>query len=80
MKESDDGEFVRYEDVEQGDKKNAQMFKNLWIDWVNTNQEVIQARDLIDRLELRLSVLYCIIMAIMGMVVGKLIGWSLGVL
>jgi hypothetical protein len=78
MDESEQGEFVRYEDVEQGDKKNAQMFKTLWIDWINTNQEVIQARDLIDRLELRLGVLYCIVVALIGALVSKLDMWSLG--
>lgn len=78
MDESEQGEFVRYEDVEQGDKKNAQMFKTLWIDWINTNQEVIQARDLIERLELRLGVLYCIVVALIGALVSKLDMWSLG--
>jgi hypothetical protein len=78
MDESEQGEFVRYEAVEQEDKKNAQMFKTLWIDWINTNQEVIQARDLIDRLELRLGVLYCIVVALIGALVSKLDMWSLG--
>ena len=78
LDESDEGEFVRYEDVEQEDIENARMFKTLWIDWVNTSQEVIQARDLIERLELRLGVLYCIVVVLIGALVSKLDMWSFG--
>jgi uncharacterized membrane protein len=78
MTESEQGEFVRYEDVEQENKINARLYNNLWNDWINTSQEVIQARDLIEHLLSRVVVMFCIIMAMMGMVVGNLIVWSLG--
>jgi hypothetical protein len=80
MKESDDGEFVRYEGVKQLlDDYIAQ--EQLMYEYYKEEQaRKWEERRKVKHLEVRVRVLYCIIMAMMGMVVGKLIGWSLGVL
>jgi hypothetical protein len=78
MKESEQGEFVRYEDVEQENKINARLYNNLWNDYVNGIYENKQTHALVEHLRDRVIALYCIIMVMMGMVVGKLIGWSFG--
>jgi hypothetical protein len=80
MKESEQGEFVRYEDVEQENKINARLYNNLWNDYMNGIYKNKQTHALVEHLRDRVNALYCIIMVMMGMVVGKLIGWSLGVL
>lgn len=78
MKESEQGQFVRYEDVEYEIKTNARLFNTLWNDLINAKHENKQAHDLVEHLRDRVNVMYCIIMVMMGMVVGKLIGWSFG--
>jgi hypothetical protein len=78
MKEAEQGEFVRYEDVEQENETNKRMFRSLWNDWIIIQQEYNQACELVEHLEARVRVMFCIIMAMMGLAVGKLIGWSFG--
>jgi hypothetical protein len=78
MKESEDGEFVRYEDVEQENKINARLYNNLWNDYVNGIYENKQTHALVEHLQDRVAAMFFIIMVMMGMVVGKLIGWSFG--
>jgi hypothetical protein len=78
MKESEDGEFVRYEDVEYETKTNAQLFKIVWTDLINVKHEHRQAHALVEHLLSRVVVMFYIIMAMMGLAVGKLIEWSFG--
>jgi hypothetical protein len=78
MKESEDGEFVRYEDVEQENKVNARLYNNLWNDYVNGIYENKQTHALVEHLRDRVAAMFFIIMVMMGLVVGNLIGWSFG--
>jgi uncharacterized membrane protein YjdF len=80
MKESEQGEFVRYEDVEQENKINARLYNNLWNDYVNGIYENKQTHALVEHLRGRVTAMFFIIMVMMGFAVGKLIEWSLGVL
>jgi type IV secretory pathway component VirB8 len=77
MKESEDGEFVRYEDVEQliDDYKAQEL---LMYEYYKEEQaKKWEERRLVKHLRARVHALYCITMIMMGVVVGKLIGWSL---
>jgi hypothetical protein len=78
MKESEQGEFVRYEDVEQENKINARLYNNLWNDYVNGIYENKQTHALVEHLRDRVAAMFFIIMVMMGLVVGNLIGWSFG--
>jgi hypothetical protein len=80
MKESDDGEFVRYEGVKQllDDYKEGEQY--MYERYKEEQARKWEERRKVKHLEARVNALYCIIMVMMGMVVGKLIGWSLGVL
>jgi len=80
MKESEQGEFVRYEDVEYETKTNAQLFKNVWTDLINIRHENKQAQALVDHLQERVWVLFLISAVSIGCAVVRLILWSLGVL
>ena len=80
MKESDNGEFVRYEDVEQENKINARLYNNLWNDYVNGIYENKQTHALVEHLRDRVNAMLSIIIIMTGLAVGKLIGWSLGIL
>ncbi len=79
MKESDQGEFVRYEDVEQENKINARLYSNLWNDYVNGIHETRQAHVLVDHLQERVCILFLISAVSIGCTVVRLILWSLGV-
>ncbi len=76
MKASEDGEFVRYEDVE----KNIHISTKLWNDLVNAKRENKQAQSLVENLEERVLVLFVISAVSIGCTVVRLILWSLGVL
>lgn len=78
MKESKDGGFVRYEDVEQENKINARLYNNLWDDYVNGIYDNKQTHALVEHLQDRVNAMFYIIMVMMGLAVGKLIGWSFG--
>jgi hypothetical protein len=78
MKESEQGEFVRYEDVEQENETNKRVFRSLWNDWIIAQQEYIQACELIEHLQDRVNAMFCIIIIMTGLAVGKLIEWSFG--
>jgi hypothetical protein len=78
MKESEQGEFVRYEDVEHENETNKRMFRSLWNDWIIAQQEYIQACELIEHLRDRVAAMFFIIMAMMGCTVARLILWSFG--
>ncbi len=80
MKESEQGEFVRYEDVEQENKINARLYNNLWNDYVNAKRENKQAQALVENLEERVLVLFVISAVSIGCTVVRLILWSLGAL
>lgn len=80
MKESKQGEFVRYEDVAQDNKINARLYNNLWNDYVNAKRENKQAQSLVENLEERVLVLFVISAVSIGCTVVRLILWSLGVL
>jgi len=80
MKESSEGEFVRYEDVEQESKINARLYNNLWNDFVNAKRENKQAQALVEKLEERVLVLFVISAVSIGCTVVRLILWSLGAL
>jgi hypothetical protein len=62
MKESEQGEFVRYEDAKQ------------LLDEHIANESFIYNF----YKQVRVGALYCITMVMMGIVVAKLIGWGLG--
>lgn len=78
MKESEDGEFVRYEEARQLlDDYKAQ--EQLMYEYYKEEQaRKWEERRKVKHLEVRVRGLYYIIMVMMGMVVGKLIGWSFG--
>ncbi len=78
MKESEDGEFVRYEDVEQENKINARLYNNLWNDYVNGIYENKQTHALVEHLRDRVNAMFIIIIIMTGLAVGKLIEWSFG--
>ena len=80
MKESSEGEFVRYEGVKQllDDYKEAE--KYMYERYKEEQEKKWEERRKVKHLEVRVRVLYCIIMAMMGVVLSKLIGWSLGIL
>jgi hypothetical protein len=78
MKESEQGEFVRHEDVEQENKINARLYNNLWNDYVNGIYENKQTHALVEHLRDRVNAMFCIIIIMTGLAVGKLIGWSFG--
>ena len=78
MKESNEGEFVRYEDVEQENKINARLYNNLWNDYVNGIYENKQARALVDHLQERVWVLFVISAVSISCTVVRLVLWSLG--
>ena len=78
MKESEDGEFVRHEDVEQKIETNKQMFRSLWNDYVNGIHENKQTHALVEHLQDRVNAMFCVIIIMTGLAVGKLIGWSFG--
>jgi hypothetical protein len=80
MKESEQGEFVRYEEAKQLlDDYKAQ--EKLMYDMYKDEQErKWEERRLVVHLRGRVTAMFFIIMALMGIVVGKLIGWSLGIL
>ena len=81
MKESEQGEFVRYEGVKQllDDYKEAE--KYMYERYKEEQEKKWEERRKVKHLEVRVRVLYCIIiMAMMGVVLSKLIGWSLGIL
>ena len=80
MKESKQGEFVRYEDVEQENKINARLYNNLWNDYVNGVYENKQTHALVKHLQDRVTAMFCSIMVFMGFIVARLILWSLGAL
>jgi len=80
MKESEQGEFVSYEDVEYEIKTNARLFKILWNDLINERHENKQARALVDHLQDRVLVLFVISAVSIGCTVVRLILWSLGAL
>lgn len=80
MKEAEQGEFVRHEDVEQENKINARLYNNLWNDYVNGIYENKQTHGLVEHLRDRVNAMFCIIIIMTGLAVGKLILWSLGVL
>jgi molybdopterin synthase catalytic subunit len=80
MKESDDGEFVRYEGVKQLlDDYKAQ--EQLMYEYYKEEQvRKWEERRKVKHLEVRVRVLYYIIMVMMGVVLSDLVIWSLGVL
>ena len=78
MKESDKGEFVRHEDVEQENKINARLHNNLWNDYVNGIYENKQTHALVEHLRDRVNAMFFIIMVMMGVVLSKLVIWSFG--
>lgn len=78
MKESEQGEFVRYEDVQQENKINARLYNNLWNDYVNGIYENKQTHALVEHLRDRVNAMFCIIIIMTGLAVGKLILWSFG--
>ena len=80
MKESNEGEFVRYEGVKQllDDYKKAEQY--MYERYKEEQEKKWEERRKVKHLEVRVRVLYCIIMAMMGVVLSKLIGWSLGIL
>lgn len=78
MKESEQGEFVRYEDVKNDCKIKDAMRQKLWNDYIKTQHDLKEAYKLNDNLQLRVNVLFCIVMAFGGITVGQLIRWSLG--
>lgn len=78
MKESDQGEFVRHEDVEQEKKINARLYNNLWNDYVNGIYENKQTHALVEHLRDRVNAMLSLIIIMTGLAVGKLIGWSFG--
>lgn len=78
MKESDQGEFVRHEDVEQEKKINARLYNNLWNDYVNGIYENKQTHALVEHLRDRVNAMLSLIIIMTGLAVGKLILWSFG--
>ena len=74
MKESEQGEFVRYEDVE----KNIHISTKLWNDLVSAKHENKQAHDLVEHLQERVWVLFAISAVSIGCTVVRLVLWSLG--
>ena len=78
MKESEQGEFARYEDVEQENKINARLYNNLWNDYVNGIYENKQTHALVEHLRDRVAAMFFIIMVMMGCTVARLILWSFG--
>lgn len=78
MKEAEQGEFIRYEDAKQLlDDYKAQ--EKLMYEWHKEEQErKWEERRLAEHLRDRVTAMFFIIMAMMGLAVGKLIGWSLG--
>jgi hypothetical protein len=80
MKESSEGEFVRYEDVEYEIKTNARLFNIQWNALINERHKNKQARALVDHLQKRVLVLFAISAVSIGCTVVRLILWSLGAL
>lgn len=80
MKESDDGEFVRYEGVKQLLDEYKEAEQHMYERYKEEQEKKWEERRKVKHLEVRVRVLYCIIMAMMGVVLSKLIGWSLGIL
>ncbi len=78
MKESEQGEFVRYEDVEQENKINARLHNNLWDDYVNGIYENKRTHALVEHLRDRVHAMFCIIIIMTGLAVARLILWSFG--
>jgi hypothetical protein len=78
MKEAEQGEFVRYEGVKQllDDYKEGEQY--MYERYIEEQARKWEERRKVKHLEVRVRTLYYIIMAMMGMVVGKLIGWSFG--
>lgn len=78
MKESNEGEFVRYEDVKQllDDYKEAE--KYMYERYKEEQEKKWEERRKVKHLEVRVRVLYCTIMAMMGVVLSKLVMWSFG--
>ena len=80
MKESNEGEFVRHEDVERLSKTNAQLFKNLWNERMDAQHKNKQLNNLVDHLQERVWALFVISAVLIGCTVVRLILWSLGAL
>jgi len=78
MKESEQGEFVRYEDAKQllDDYKAQEQW--MYDMYKEEQQEKWKEQRLVLHLRNRVDVMYYIVMAMMGGAVGKLIGWSFG--
>jgi len=78
MKEAEQGEFVRYEDSKQVIDDYIAQEQLMYEHYKEEQARKWEERRKVKHLEVRVRVLYYIIMAMMGMVVGKLVGWSFG--
>lgn len=78
MKESEQGEFVRYEDAKLllEDYKVQERF--LYDMYKEEQEKKWEERKKVRYLLDRVNAMFCIIIIMTGLAVGKLIGWSFG--
>ena len=78
MKESEDGEFVRHEDAKlllEDYKAQERFLYNMYKEELLKKWEEHKK---VRHLQRRVNAMFYIIMVMMGLAVGKLIGWSFG--
>jgi hypothetical protein len=87
MKESEQGGFVRYDEHKEEIERlrmERDSYRRMYNDLRDAHCAMFKnyhdEQKLSDHLRLRVGILFTVLMAVMGMVVGKLIVWSLGIL
>jgi type IV secretory pathway component VirB8 len=78
MKESEQGEFVRYEDSKQVIDDYIAQEQLMYEHYKEEQARKWEERRLVVHLRDRVNAMFCVTMVMMGLAVGKLIGWSLG--
>ena len=85
MKESEQGEFVRYDEHKEETERlrmERDSYRRMYNDLSGAHCAMFKnyhdEQKLSNHLRLRVGILFTVLMAVVGIVVAKLIGWSLG--